>query len=152
MRRRRRRASNFFHCNTFYRRMQAFPRRQLKNVFCLPRQKTFFRTMCSAAAERDVPCGRDVWLRQVMCAFGTSRRNTSHHCVPPGAPINRACRGLWGLGVGSNITAADAATSLARQGKHHFFRTFGPAFVLLAPICDKKSTEVRNDPCLSRFL
>jgi hypothetical protein len=23
--------------------------------------------------------------------------------------------------------------------------------VLLAPICDKKPTEVRNDPCLSRF-
>ncbi len=25
-------------------------------------------TMCSALAERDAPFGRDVWLRQVMCA------------------------------------------------------------------------------------
>ena len=58
---------------------------------------------------------RDVWLRQVMyasrvmCAFGTSRRNASHHFAAKPR----------------NITAAIAVTSLARQGKLHFFRSFG---------------------------
>ena len=33
-------------------------------------QKALFSTMCSASAERDMPFGRDVWLRQGMRAFG----------------------------------------------------------------------------------
>ena len=44
------------------------------------------QVMSSADAERDAPCGRDVWLRQVMSASGTFKERISS-LLPQGKTI-----------------------------------------------------------------
>ena len=68
----------------------------MKKASFVYRTKALFSTMCSADAERDAPCGRDVCFASDV-RFAREKRSTSHHFAAKP----------------QNIIATQAATSLA---------------------------------------
>jgi hypothetical protein len=87
------------------------------------RESALFSTMCSAVAERDASFGRDVWLRQVVCA---SRVSGTHHIIATaGSGITYADGANISLHAIMNIVLLKPQRShLRHRRKHHFTIVF----------------------------